>query len=581
LVVGGFNGNAAQGTGGNGTLTVDGATSSVDIVSDMNAEFNTGDGEGTLGTSTFQNGAAFSITGTDFAALNVGRDGGDGLVDIQTGASATLGGADTQIWIGTAYGNDAEAGLGEIRVQSGGGIVFAGTSNSLNVGGSADARGLLNVLSGGAIDLGGGDGYVWSSGAGSSAHAIVDGAGSRIDNIGFFGVGRYDTGIAAGAAGKLTVSNSGVVGNAGAVLQFGSGGTLAGRNGTLVGDVEFKSGGKVDLRDNALGTMTLDGNGTITGAGNSLFLDVSAAGNDRLIVDGGFHNTGSLAVTLNALSGYKFVKGQSKTIATFDGGDTGNGTYTVGVTGQQSDFSYYVGKLGANLKNVVLVALNNGNTASAANAGILDFVSGAAAKFVYNSATQTGTVLGGKFGADGGYAVKVDDIRGTNGVDNFSVTGTTARVLKFDGKGGNDIIKGGAGVDTILGGVGNDTILGNNGNDILQGDTGKDTMTGGLGNDTFKFTLKTHSAASHTLADVIMDFDDKGNDKIDLAGIYGPKLSYIGAAAFTKVGQVRVNDIAGPDVIVEVNLSGSLASDFAIRLKGTTLAQVGLDDFVL
>jgi hypothetical protein len=78
-----------------------------------------------------------------------------------------------------------------------------------------------------------------------------------------------------------------------------------------------------------------------------------------------------------------------------------------------------------------------------------------------------------------------------------------------------------------------------------------------------------------------MDFDDKGNDRIDLAGIYGPKLSYIGAAAFTKVGQVRVNDIAGPDVIVEVNLSGSLASDFAIRLKGTTAAQVGLDDFVL
>lgn len=148
---------------------------------------------------------------------------------------------------------------------------------------------------------------------------------------------------------------------------------------------------------------------------------------------------------------------------------------------------------------------------------------------------------------------------------------------------------------TAVGGTGNardnvitgnnaaNTLLGMDGKDTIIGGIGKDTMTGGNQDDLFKFTLKTHSSANHASADVIMDFDDvgKGNDKIDLAGIYGPKLSFINTGAFTNVGQVRVNDIAGADVIIEVNLSGGLEADFAIRLKNTTLSQIGLDDFVL
>ena len=44
---------------------------------------------------------------------------------------------------------------------------------------------------------------------------------------------------------------------------------------------------------------------------------------------------------------------------------------------------------------------------------------------------------------------------------------------------------------------------------------------------------------------------------------------------------VRINDVAGADVVVEVNTGGSLAADFSIRLVKTTLASMNAGDFVL
>jgi hypothetical protein len=46
-------------------------------------------------------------------------------------------------------------------------------------------------------------------------------------------------------------------------------------------------------------------------------------------------------------------------------------------------------------------------------------------------------------------------------------------------------------------------------------------------------------------------------------------LTYIHNAFFSGIGQVRINDIAGPDVIVELNLGGTLAPDMQIRLEHT------------
>ena len=50
---------------------------------------------------------------------------------------------------------------------------------------------------------------------------------------------------------------------------------------------------------------------------------------------------------------------------------------------------------------------------------------------------------------------------------------------------------------------------------------------------------------------------------------------------FTAAGQVRINDIAGADVLVEVNTGGSLAPDFAVRLTATALVDMTASDFIL
>jgi len=58
-------------------------------------------------------------------------------------------------------------------------------------------------------------------------------------------------------------------------------------------------------------------------------------------------------------------------------------------------------------------------------------------------------------------------------------------------------------------------------------------------------------------------------------------MTYRGTLAFTGAGQVRINDIPGPDLLVEVNLGGSLAADMHIRLTNTDVAAMAASDFCL
>ncbi|HTV67150.1 MAG TPA: M10 family metallopeptidase C-terminal domain-containing protein, partial [Rhizobiaceae bacterium] len=145
---------------------------------------------------------------------------------------------------------------------------------------------------------------------------------------------------------------------------------------------------------------------------------------------------------------------------------------------------------------------------------------------------------------------------------------------------GADLITGNIKNNLLAGGLGNDTLSGGGGNDTLTGGGGADRIFGGAGNDMFRFVARTDSGVG-VKADTVMDFDDGSNDTIDLSGVYGPKLAYIHAANFTKIGQVRINDIAGADVLAEVNTGGSLAADFAIRLSATTLGSMTKTDFIL
>ena len=169
---------------------------------------------------------------------------------------------------------------------------------------------------------------------------------------------------------------------------------------------------------------------------------------------------------------------------------------------------------------------------------------------------------------------------------NFIFAGNVAQALNgtanaddLFGAGGNDTLNGGAGNDRLFGESHNDTLRGSNGNDILIGGLGRDIMIGGANNDIFSFVARADSAVANP--DVITDFDDFGNDRIDVSALFGPALAYRHNAAFTRAGQVRINDVAGPDVIVQVNTGGTLAADFAIRLTATTLGSMTASDFIL
>ncbi|MBX3575819.1 MAG: hypothetical protein KF723_01325 [Rhizobiaceae bacterium] len=243
----------------------------------------------------------------------------------------------------------------------------------------------------------------------------------------------------------------------------------------------------------------------------------------------------------------------------------------------------------------------DGDAETVTGSSIADLIDTGAGNDTLNGWLGRDTLRGG-LGNDtyvlGAEASGVDAVQDAGGVD--TITSTITRSLAFfdfseiekltllgttnvAGTGNRlaNTITGNAGRNTLDGGVGNDTIVGGAGNDTIIGNLGRDTLTGGIGNDIFKFTNKAHSRGS--TMDIITDFDDRGrgNDRIDVSALFGPKMKYIHDDAFTKAGQVRIKDIAGPDVIVEVNTGGSLAADFSIRLKGTALKEMSAGDFVL
>jgi Ca2+-binding RTX toxin-like protein len=117
---------------------------------------------------------------------------------------------------------------------------------------------------------------------------------------------------------------------------------------------------------------------------------------------------------------------------------------------------------------------------------------------------------------------QVQLIGGNN--DDFILAVQAPVALKLEGRGGDDILLGGAFGNTLEGGAGNDILRGNNGNDILQGSDNsnsveKDTLLGGLGADTF--VLGTSNGGAFYIGDgfaIIQDFKWWEGDKIQVVG---------------------------------------------------------------
>jgi len=138
-----------------------------------------------------------------------------------------------------------------------------------------------------------------------------------------------------------------------------------------------------------------------------------------------------------------------------------------------------------------------------------------------------------------------------------------------------ETLEGSATDDIVYGRGGNDTLFGAGGDDFLIGGAGRDTMSGGLGDDSFVFAPGETGILS-TTRDRISDFDDFGNDSIDLSA-FG-ELSYMGTGAFTGANQVRVVS-SGSSVLIQINTDGDASAEAVIELLNTSLSQVGIDDF--
>lgn len=149
--------------------------------------------------------------------------------------------------------------------------------------------------------------------------------------------------------------------------------------------------------------------------------------------------------------------------------------------------------------------------------------------------------------------------------------------LKGTGNGLNNLLSGNDG-NNVLNGLG--------GNDTLVGGLGADTLVGGGGADRFVYrsAAESRTGANH---DIIVDFDRKSGDRIDLSAIDANSkmpgnqdFAYIGVARFTGAGQVRyVYDGEKGQGLVLADTNGDRVADIEIEL--VRVKTLTVDDFLL
>ncbi len=335
-------------------------------------------------------------------------------------------------------------------------------------------------------------------------------------------------------AGIFAVNNSGVidgVGASGAGIRTSSGGAQINNTGTIQSSVAPA----VDLRKGSdTESNHIINSGTIAGGGGEA---IQAAGDaDRVFNTG--HIIGDVLL-----------------------GDGANTLVNAGTI--LGEVSSGLGNDRIDLRNGVLTGL---------------VTSGGGNDTVLGAAGQDEAVAGDGNDLLRGFA-EDDDLDGGNGLDTLQ-GGDGDDTLA----GGNDDDRliGGRGNDTLNGGGGNDALSGGDGADTLTGSQGQDTMNGGLGADSFVFVATNHSLTS--APDRIAAFE-RGVDVIDLSGIDAngagagnTAFSFIGGAAFSQAGQVRVVS-TGSAFSVRLNTDADAAAEAEFLVTGVTTLTAA--DFIL
>lgn len=145
-------------------------------------------------------------------------------------------------------------------------------------------------------------------------------------------------------------------------------------------------------------------------------------------------------------------------------------------------------------------------------------------------------------------------------------------------------LTGSASNEILVGGSADETLQGFGGSDYLAGGGGKDRLEGGTGADIFGYAALSDSGTASTARDTIMDFA-QGSDVISLRGIDAnttlandQAFSFVGTGAFAGAGSLRYS-LTGGNTLVEADVNGDGAADFAILLAGSI--NLAASDFVL
>ncbi|MTH76469.1 beta strand repeat-containing protein [Paracoccus aestuariivivens] len=166
----------------------------------------------------------------------------------------------------------------------------------------------------------------------------------------------------------------------------------------------------------------------------------------------------------------------------------------------------------------------------------------------------------------------VYDVSGTEGADNFNISGITS-TSSYDTiqlNAGNDRFTGYVGSDYVDGGSGNDTLNGGGGNDTLTGGSGNDSLIGGSGDDSFYIR-------GNDYGNDIYDGGD-GADRIVLqSDIVTSRFLFTAAnVRSTEMLYFGVNDVSGTEGNDVFNISGIVSTNSydTIQLGG------GNDSFI-
>ena len=119
------------------------------------------------------------------------------------------------------------------------------------------------------------------------------------------------------------------------------------------------------------------------------------------------------------------------------------------------------------------------------------------------------------------------------------------------------------------------------GNDFVTAGAGQDTLTGGEGDDCYHFNITSDGI------DVITDFGDNGNDKLDFSNIFNDELSSLNIPANSNpydTGYVEAI-VFGTGVMIQVDSDPNDSGDdplnkSVVLLRNTSVSDIDATDFI-